>query len=66
MAATAREVSDVTGAGDTVLATLALATAAGATPHEAAALANAAAGIVVARFGAATVSADDLRAAYAG
>ena len=32
----------------------------------AAALANAAAGIVVARFGAATVSADDLRAAYAG
>lgn len=65
MAATAREVSDVTGAGDTVLATLALATAAGAAPHEAAALANAAAGIVVARFGAATVSADDLRALFA-
>ena len=65
LAATAREVSDVTGAGDTVLATLALATAAGAAPHEAAALANAAAGIVVARFGAATVSADDLRALFA-
>jgi D-beta-D-heptose 7-phosphate kinase/D-beta-D-heptose 1-phosphate adenosyltransferase len=64
MAATAREVSDVTGAGDTVLATLALATAAGAAPHEAAALANAAAGIVVARFGAATVCADDLRALF--
>lgn len=65
MAATAREVSDVTGAGDTVLATLAVATAAGAAPHEAAALANAAAGIVVARFGAATVSADELRALFA-
>jgi D-beta-D-heptose 7-phosphate kinase/D-beta-D-heptose 1-phosphate adenosyltransferase len=65
MAATAREVSDVTGAGDTVLATLAVATAAGAAPHEAAALANAAAGIVVARFGAATLSADELRALFA-
>ena len=61
LAATAREVSDVTGAGDTVIATLALALAAGATPAEAAALANEAAGIAVGKFGAATVSAEDLR-----
>ena len=45
--AVAREVSDVTGAGDTVVATLALALAAGATIVEAAMLANHAAGIVV-------------------
>ena len=44
--ATAREVSDVTGAGDTVIATLALALAAGAQSAEAAALANEAAGVV--------------------
>ena len=42
--AVAREVSDVTGAGDTVVATLALALAAGATLAEAAVLANHAAG----------------------
>jgi rfaE bifunctional protein kinase chain/domain len=59
--AAAREVSDVTGAGDTVIATLALALALGATPAEGAALANAAAGIVVGKFGAATVSAEELR-----
>lgn len=59
--AAAREVSDVTGAGDTVIATLALALAAGARPDEAAALANEAAGIVVGKFGAATVSAEELR-----
>jgi D-beta-D-heptose 7-phosphate kinase/D-beta-D-heptose 1-phosphate adenosyltransferase len=59
--ATAREVSDVTGAGDTVIATLALAMAVGATPGEGAALANEAAGIVVGKFGAATVSAGELR-----
>jgi D-beta-D-heptose 7-phosphate kinase/D-beta-D-heptose 1-phosphate adenosyltransferase len=58
--ATAREVADVTGAGDTVVATFALATAAGATAAEAAQLANQAAGIVVARFGPATVSAAEL------
>jgi D-glycero-beta-D-manno-heptose-7-phosphate kinase len=58
--ATAREVSDVTGAGDTVVATLALAIAAGATTAEAAQLANEAAGIVVAKFGPATVSAAEL------
>ncbi len=61
LAATAREVSDVTGAGDTVVATLALAVAGGASPAEAAALANQAAGIVVGRFGAATVTAAELR-----
>jgi D-beta-D-heptose 7-phosphate kinase/D-beta-D-heptose 1-phosphate adenosyltransferase len=58
--ATAREVADVTGAGDTVIATLALALAAGATGAEAAALANHAAGVVVAKFGPATVSVGEL------
>jgi rfaE bifunctional protein kinase chain/domain len=61
--AVAREVADVTGAGDTVAATLALALAAGATLTEAALLANHAAGIVVGRFGAATVTPDELIAA---
>jgi D-beta-D-heptose 7-phosphate kinase/D-beta-D-heptose 1-phosphate adenosyltransferase len=61
--ASAREVSDVTGAGDTVIATMAVALAAGATPAEAARLANEAAGITVTRFGPATVSADELLAA---
>jgi D-beta-D-heptose 7-phosphate kinase/D-beta-D-heptose 1-phosphate adenosyltransferase len=58
--AVAREVSDVTGAGDTVVATLALALAAGATMAEAAALANHAAGLVVGKFGPATVTAAEL------
>jgi len=57
----AREVADVTGAGDTVIATLALAIAAGATMPEAARLANEAAGIVVGRFGAATVTPEELK-----
>ena len=48
--ASAREVADVTGAGDTVIATLALALAAGATLTEAAALASRAAGLVVAKL----------------
>jgi D-beta-D-heptose 7-phosphate kinase/D-beta-D-heptose 1-phosphate adenosyltransferase len=61
--ATAREVSDVTGAGDTVVATLALALAVGASLGDAARLANHAAGIVVSRFGAATVGRDELRRA---
>jgi hypothetical protein len=52
----AREVADVTGAGDTVVATLALALAAGATLAEAAILANHAAGIVVGKFGPATLT----------
>jgi rfaE bifunctional protein kinase chain/domain len=59
--ATAREVADVTGAGDTVVATLALALACGASLTEAATLANHAAGIVVARFGPATVTRDELQ-----
>jgi len=61
--ANAREVSDVTGAGDTVVATLALALAAGASVAEAAVLANCAAGVVVGKFGAATLSPAELLAA---
>ena len=61
--ATAREVADVTGAGDTVVATLALALAAGASLAEAAVLANHAAGVVVAKFGPATVAPHELLAA---
>jgi len=61
--AVAREVADVIGAGDTVAATLALALAAGATLTEAAVLANHAAGIVVGKFGPATVSREELLAA---
>jgi D-beta-D-heptose 7-phosphate kinase/D-beta-D-heptose 1-phosphate adenosyltransferase len=53
-------VADVTGAGDTVVATLALAVAAGATWTEAARLANEAAGVVVGKFGPATVTPDEL------
>jgi D-beta-D-heptose 7-phosphate kinase/D-beta-D-heptose 1-phosphate adenosyltransferase len=56
LSAVAREVSDVTGAGDTVIATLALALAAGATVAEAAILANHAAGVVVGKFGPATLT----------
>jgi rfaE bifunctional protein kinase chain/domain len=61
LAATAREVADVTGAGDTVVATLGAALAAGATTAEAARLANEAAGVVVTRFGTSAATADDLR-----
>ena len=53
--ASAREVADVTGAGDTVIAALALVMAAGGTLVEAASIANHAAGIVVAKFGPSTV-----------
>jgi D-glycero-beta-D-manno-heptose-7-phosphate kinase len=59
--AEAREVSDVTGAGDTVIAALALGLAAGASLADAARLANRAAGIVVGKFGPATVAAAELR-----
>jgi len=62
IAASAREVADVTGAGDTVAATVAVALAAGASLPEAAALANHAAGVVVEKFGAATVTPDELLA----
>ncbi len=58
--ATAREVFDVTGAGDTVAATLLLALAAGATMEEAALLSNRAAGVVVGKIGAATLTAREL------
>jgi D-beta-D-heptose 7-phosphate kinase/D-beta-D-heptose 1-phosphate adenosyltransferase len=61
--AVAREVADVTGAGDTVIAVLALALAAGASLVDAAHLANAAAGLVVARFGPVGVTPDELAAA---
>jgi D-beta-D-heptose 7-phosphate kinase/D-beta-D-heptose 1-phosphate adenosyltransferase len=63
--AEAREVSDVTGAGDTVIATMAVALAGGASLVDAARLANHAAGLAVSRFGPAAISADDLRAALA-
>ncbi|MCG6964779.1 MAG: PfkB family carbohydrate kinase [Acidobacteria bacterium] len=57
------EVADVTGAGDTVLAVLTAALAAGASPQDAAVLANLAGGIVVMKLGTATVSRDELRTA---
>lgn len=60
------EVSDVAGAGDTVIAVFTQALVAGATPLEAAHLANAAAGVVVRRMGVATVTPDELREAVAG
>ncbi len=60
------EIADVTGAGDTVMATLALALAAGASFEHAARLANYAGGLVVMKRGTATVSADELRAAVRG
>lgn len=62
IAATAREVYDVTGAGDTVVGTLVLALAAGWDLGDAARLANQAAGIVVAKVGTATVTQAELRA----
>jgi len=61
LSAEAREVADVTGAGDTVIATMTLALAAGASLIDAARLANRAAGVVVGKFGPATVSVDELR-----
>ena len=60
------EVADVTGAGDTVIATFTLALAAGATPSEAARLANYAGGIVVMKHATATVSAEELLGAVRG
>jgi D-beta-D-heptose 7-phosphate kinase/D-beta-D-heptose 1-phosphate adenosyltransferase len=61
--ATAREVFDVSGAGDTVIAALALVLASGGSLAEGAELANLAAGLVVAKAGTATVSADELSTA---
>jgi bifunctional ADP-heptose synthase (sugar kinase/adenylyltransferase) len=57
------EIADVTGAGDTVMATMALALGAGATFEAAAHLANYAGGLVVMKRGTATVSAPELLAA---
>jgi D-beta-D-heptose 7-phosphate kinase/D-beta-D-heptose 1-phosphate adenosyltransferase len=59
-AARAREVFDVSGAGDTVIAALALASASGYPMPQAMRLANAAAGIVVSKLGTATVELDEL------
>jgi D-beta-D-heptose 7-phosphate kinase/D-beta-D-heptose 1-phosphate adenosyltransferase len=56
----AREIYDVTGAGDTVIATLALALSLGVNIAEAAVLANHAAGITVAKIGASTLSPEEL------
>ena len=62
----ARQVYDVTGAGDTVVGTLALALSTGASMREAATLANYAAGIVVGMVGTATVSPKQLMEALDG
>lgn len=58
--AKAKEVYDVTGAGDTVISTLAVSVAAGASWQQAAAYANAAASVVVGKLGTSTVSATEL------
>ncbi len=62
----ARDVFDVTGAGDTVIAILGASLAAGATLPEAMKLANLAASLVVSKLGAATVSLPELQAAFFG
>jgi D-beta-D-heptose 7-phosphate kinase/D-beta-D-heptose 1-phosphate adenosyltransferase len=62
----AREVFDVTGAGDTVIAVLGSALAANANLGDAMALANLAAGLVVAKLGAASISAPELQVALTG
>ncbi len=59
----AREVYDVSGAGDTVIAAFALALAAGASMKEAAVIANAAAGVVVGKLGTATLTRIELKEA---
>jgi rfaE bifunctional protein kinase chain/domain len=65
LTAVAREVYDVTGAGDTVIATLTTAIGAGADLARAAELANVAAGFVVEQVGTSSVTTSDLRAALA-
>ena len=64
--AVAKEVYDVTGAGDTVMSALTLALAAGATMREAATIANHAAGVVVGKAGTAVVTRAELAAALRG
>ncbi|HEX4349544.1 MAG TPA: PfkB family carbohydrate kinase, partial [Verrucomicrobiae bacterium] len=61
----AQEVFDVSGAGDTVIASFTLAIAAGASPIEAAILSNHAAGIVVGKVGTATTTPEELAASFA-
>jgi D-beta-D-heptose 7-phosphate kinase / D-beta-D-heptose 1-phosphate adenosyltransferase len=65
IAARAREVFDVTGAGDTVIAYFALGLAGGASPEDAAALANAAAGVAVAKVGTSAVTPQEALVAFA-
>ena len=60
------QIADVTGAGDTVIATMTLALAAGGTAEEGARLANFAGGLVVMKRGTATVTADELKQAIRG
>ena len=60
------QIADVTGAGDTVIATMTLALAAGGTAEDAARLANYAGGLVVMKRGTATVTADELKQAIRG
>ena len=60
----AREVFDVSGAGDTVIALFTLALSAGATPPEAAEIANHASGIVVGKLGTATVRPTELAGSF--
>lgn len=62
----AREVFDVSGAGDTVIASFTAAIAAGASPVEAAVFSNHAAGVVVAKIGTATTTPDELLASFKG
>jgi D-beta-D-heptose 7-phosphate kinase/D-beta-D-heptose 1-phosphate adenosyltransferase len=61
----AKDVFDVSGAGDTAIAALAVALAAGASPRQAVDLANCASGIAVGKLGTATVSIGELRSAGA-
>lgn len=60
----AQEVFDVSGAGDTVIASFTIAIAAGASPIEAAILSNHAAGVVVGKIGTATLTQEELRASF--
>lgn len=62
----AQEVFDVSGAGDTVIASFTVAIAAGASPLEAAIISNHAAGIVVGKIGTATVTPEELLASFRG
>ena len=59
----AKQVFDVTGAGDTVISAFALSVAAGATPFEAGEIANLAAGIVVGKLGTATATVEEIEEA---